>query len=486
MASIISAGLTSGTSLNLSGDTSGVLQLASNGSTTAVTIDTSQRVGIGTASPTHRLQVEGNSGAEVKVTRGTNDCVISLSNNIGGAVFIGPTVASPLVLQTSNTERMRIDSSGNVCIGTNTTPNQQAVIYRTSATTSNGALLLDGNGSYAGVQFSVSGTLQGSISSDLSALYITHEDVIAFNTGGSGNVGGTERMRITSSGAVGIGTSSPAFPLDVRAATSVISAVSTTGTNSAYMFVSNTGGDFYLGRDNSTGGIFGTGTGYSAVLYSAGAYPMAFFTNATERMRITSIGFLKASNTGTYFSATGEYHELRSNQNNNVAIFENTQSTGNVYGPYIAFTGQNPNNTTSYFLQCAASGEKATIRSNGGIANFSANDVNLSDRREKTNFAPAKSYLDTICSIPVQTFNYIDQNMEEDGGLTLGVVAQDVQAVAPELVMESNWAGKDQPEKMRLSIYQTDLQYALMKSIQELNAKVEAQAAEIAALKGVN
>jgi hypothetical protein len=43
MASIISAGTTSGTSLNLSGDTSGVLQLASNGSTTAVTIDTNQR-----------------------------------------------------------------------------------------------------------------------------------------------------------------------------------------------------------------------------------------------------------------------------------------------------------------------------------------------------------------------------------------------------------------------------------------------------------
>ena len=43
MASIISAGTTSGTSLNLSGDTSGVLELASNGSTTAVTIDTSQK-----------------------------------------------------------------------------------------------------------------------------------------------------------------------------------------------------------------------------------------------------------------------------------------------------------------------------------------------------------------------------------------------------------------------------------------------------------
>jgi 2-polyprenyl-6-methoxyphenol hydroxylase-like FAD-dependent oxidoreductase len=60
--------------------------------------------------------------------------------------------------------------------------------------------------------------------------------------------------------------------------------------------------------------------------------------------------------------------------------------------------------------------------------------------------------------------------MEEDGGLTLGVIAQDVQAVAPELVMESNWASKDEPEKLRLSIYQTDLQYALMKCIQEQQA----------------
>ena len=43
MASIISAGTTSGTALNMAGDTSGVLQLATNGSTTALTIDASQR-----------------------------------------------------------------------------------------------------------------------------------------------------------------------------------------------------------------------------------------------------------------------------------------------------------------------------------------------------------------------------------------------------------------------------------------------------------
>jgi len=59
MASIISAGTSSGTSLNLTGDTSGVLQLASNNGTTAVTINTSQNVGIGTSSPGTPLHVYG-------------------------------------------------------------------------------------------------------------------------------------------------------------------------------------------------------------------------------------------------------------------------------------------------------------------------------------------------------------------------------------------------------------------------------------------
>ena len=148
------------------------------------------------------------------------------------------------------------------------------------------------------------------------------------------------------------------------------------------------------------------------------------------------------------------------------------------YGCYAEYS-TSPNDIGSQFFQGVDStASRFEARANGGIANYSANNVNLSDRREKTNFAPAKSYLDVICAIPVQTFNYIDQNMEDDGGLTLGVVAQDVQAVAPELVMESDWGTEENP-KMRLSIYQTDLQYALMKCIQELKAEVDSLKAQI-------
>ena len=165
-----------------------------------------------------------------------------------------------------------------------------------------------------------------------------------------------------------------------------------------------------------------------------------------------------------------------------VVYMQNTNAT-TAYGMQIYYSGRNPNNTAEEFIYCGDASLRFSVRSNGGIANYSGNNVNLSDRIEKTNFAPATSYLDKICAIPVQTFNYIDQNLEEDNGLTLGVVAQDVQAVAPELVMESNWAGKDEEPKMRLSIYQTDLQYALMKCIQEQQALITALTTRITALE---
>jgi len=113
------------------------------------------------------------------------------------------------------------------------------------------------------------------------------------------SISGTEGFRLTSttlytaSGInVGIGTSSPTYKLDVQSATSVIQNKSTTGTNASYYIANNTGGDFYIGRDNSTGATFGTNTGYTSVLWSAGLYPMTFHTNGIERLRISDTGNL--------------------------------------------------------------------------------------------------------------------------------------------------------------------------------------------------
>ena len=114
----------------------------------------------------------------------------------------------------------------------------------------------------------------------------------------------------------------------------------------------------------------------------------------------------------------------------------------------------------------------AYIRVDGGLANYSANNTNLSDARAKTDIKDAGSYLAKICAIPVRTFKYKNvENAEEN----LGVIAQEVEAIAPELVDASGW-GKEVPEDgiPLKAIYQTDLQYALMKAIQELKAEFDA------------
>ena len=189
---------------------------------------------------------------------------------------------------------------------------------------------------------------------------------------------------------------------------------------------------------------------------------------------------------GTTSTGTSSFmHAIQYSQTSRYVInFANTTSANNPSGVIIDYPNSGSTTSSDNLLYCGiSSGARATIRNNGGLANFQANNVNISDRREKDNFAPAKSYLNVICAIPVQTFNYIDQDLEDDPGLTLGVVAQDVQEVAPELVMESNWGTSDNP-KMRLSIYQTDLQYALMKCIQEQQAIIESLTARVSALEG--
>jgi hypothetical protein len=199
-----------------------------------------------------------------------------------------------------------------------------------------------------------------------------------------------------------------------------------------------------------------------------------------ERMRIDSSGNVGIGGT----SPGNRLYILKSDNTNYLTDFANSFSSGNGYINRMNFSGSAPNSTASIFSAMVdTGGSRCIIYANGGIYNYQANNVNLSDRKEKINFAPACEYLSKICAIPVQTFNYIDQNLEEDDGLTLGVIAQDVQAVAPELVSESDWSPEKDGSKMRLSIYQTDLQYALMKCIQELKAIIDTQATRIAALE---
>ena len=101
----------------------------------------------------------------------------------------------------------------------------------------------------------------------------------------------TERMRIDSSGNVGIGTASPGVILDVSSASAQIRATSSTGTNICFGTYNNTGGTLRVGLEGSAGGALLTGAAaYSGVIGTTGAYPLSFGTNTTERMIIDSSG----------------------------------------------------------------------------------------------------------------------------------------------------------------------------------------------------
>jgi hypothetical protein len=283
----------------------------------------------------------------------------------------------------------------------------------------------------------------------------------------------TQAMTLDASGNLGIGLTPPA---------NSAKALYISGYVGGYAAISAgaSGGDYgrigfgFAITSTSNTYTYANGDFASQIGFASGG--LQFFT-APSGISGNTITFTQAmtlDNSGNLLVGTtsGTTNIIKNDRNNDQTLYVQNANNSVPFGIYINYPNAAPNSTSAWFVSCRDSGtNRMQVYSNGGIANFSGNDVNLSDRREKINFSPAKSYLDVICAIPVQTFNYIDQS-EDDPGLTLGVVAQDVQAVAPELVLESNWGTVDEP-KMRLSIYQTDFQYALMKCIQEQQGMIQ-------------
>jgi len=362
------------------------------------------------------------------------------------------------------------------------------------------AITINGTTGIAGVDGSASTpSYQGADTN--TGIFYPAADTIAFAEGGA------EVARFDSNGRLGIGTTSPAGRLSANLSGTAFSPSQTTGigggTSARAQFTGPEVGLMLTSDMDSSGTQTGSSTvamGMQVGIYAvsdirnqiwwSGGYPLTFTYSSTpggsptERARITSGGsFLVGATTTFSPGGVASAHGFSTGTSTNWALgVQNTQASS-PWGIGVIYPNATPNTNSYGFLFCQdSSATRAYIYSNGGLANYSGNNVNLSDRREKTNFAPAKNYLDVICAIPVQTFNYIDQNNEDDPGLTLGVVAQDVQEVAPELVSESNWGTQEEP-KMRLSIYQTDLQYALMKCIQELKAELDTTKARLAALE---
>jgi hypothetical protein len=243
--------VTNGTITNLSATTSTFLGTIT-GSTNVVNIgsgqiykDASGNVGIGTTSPGEALHINGSTNLKSAIrlqNQGTDVGFIAteaarLGSGSSNNLSISSFGTNSVVLATGTTERFRIDSSGNVGIGT-TSPDSVLSVYANNKTTPAISARYSSAGFKAGLSVynslgfpylsfnsnPVSGTdnatydINGAASKIDFATGATTANIV-FSNAASGTAGSTiswsERMRIDSSGNVGIGTASPSAQLEL-------------------------------------------------------------------------------------------------------------------------------------------------------------------------------------------------------------------------------------------------------------------------------
>jgi hypothetical protein len=425
--STISASTTSTTAYVVTADTTGTLVLQTGATpTTAVTIDTSQNVGIGTGSPAYPLDVAGNLRSNSWIGRANGsapsaDCAIyrATDNTLG--------------FSTASTERMRIDSSGNVGIG---------------VTSPQGVLAIK----------AVSGNTNFSIESAASSRYfisVNNTSNFLAIGGNGGTAPSSGAINIDSSGNVGIGTSSPNAKLEVLSSTAGAEVSRFEGNYSASGTVNLTnwrrsGGavaSVMRYNDANTNMEFGTTTSHA----------QAFITGGTERMRIDTSGNLLVNQTsqtgaekvGISFSRAGGW---------GLAI-KNTSATSPSNATYVSF----------YYT----STNTGSINSTGTTTTYDS----ASDYRLKENIAPMTGALAKVTQLKPCTYTW-----KINGSVGQGFLAHELQEIVSDCVRGNKddvyEDGSIKPQMIDTSF----LVATLTAAIQELKAINDTQAETINAL----
>jgi hypothetical protein len=579
----------------------------------AMRIDNAGRVGIGTSSPGYKLEVFGTSNAnEIRSSDGTT--ISQWYQDTGGISYFGTVSNHPLAFRTNSSERMRIDSSGNVGIGTGAPGAKLHVIgfeARIESPIANDGFLRFTNTS-GSMSIGMSGAPTNAL---LIADRINSQVAYTYNGGASGShvwaTNNIERLRIDGSGRVGIGTSNPGARLDILGANPSLHVGDNTGGTPDYR-----GYSLDFSRSQQTGGIELSASSPSVFLdlYAGGSAAnlggwsgqIRFFTGGTdsygtERLRIDSSGRLLvgtstgrgigsaviwqsqlegASGTGLFpgFSVTNNSNDTESayfilGKSRGTAVGSNTivqtgdvigrilfagadgtdletraasieaivdgtpgandmpgrlvfsttadgassptermriNSTGatvishanNTYQLYLNntvasgytdtifradFAGYAPNNTTArYFSFGDTVAIRAELRSDGGLANYQANNVNLSDINTKKNISPAADTWDCIKGWEIVNYRYKDQ--PDDADLNLGVIAQQVAESCPEVItifQEAKEATEEKPaQEERLGVKEQQMYWMAIKALQEAQLRIETLEAKVAALEG--
>jgi hypothetical protein len=410
---------------NLAGAYSERLRISSEGN-----------VGIGTSSPSEKLTVNGNINLPLgkyfysyleNYGMGTPD-------SAGLQIFTGSTDSIRFGGRDSGTftERMRIDSAGNVGIGTSS-PNTKLDVVG-STTNSSGivdTLRLRNTGVAAGdgakIQFTA-GTSTSGAGIGSGGVALNSAD-LRFYTGGN-----TERMRIDSSGNVGIGTSSPAKKLDVLGEAQI--SFNSVDTYLYYQSTSN-----YTGR-KTDGNMW---------MNVAGGQANVFGINGVEKVRIDASG-------NFFVGATA----LTADAN-----FFGT-SPGNSFSDFGHITGVASGVSYTRFLY--AGSVIGSITQSGTTAVLYNTS---SDYRLKEDVQPMVGASERVLAL-----NPVNFAWKADGTRVDGFIAHEAQAVVPAAV-----TGEKDGEEMQ-GIDQSKLVPLLTAALQEALTKIADMETRLSALEG--
>ena len=456
----------------------------------AMRLDTSGRLGVGTSAPQHLLDVNGT------VACGTAGGVaLSLAN--GAAIRNSAAAANTIYFDTSfgsathgsfefrssnaGTSRMVIDSSGRVGVGT-TGP--QYPLHTETAGTGTAA----GDNTAILVQSQASGRdcnirFGDSVNSSARIGYLSNNLYFYVNA--------NERARLTGSGQLLVGTSTARSSYYNGSASSELqlegdgefsvtrnandvfggSVILAKTRSSGNAVVSNgdvIGNVSFQGNDGSNfkeaaqikaevDGTPGTGDMPGRLVFSTTADGQA---SPTPRMTINNTGSLTINGAT---SVVGGTHTIRDSGS--------SPDTARLYN------NVDSNNTTNRFLICDAGASilRAEIRSNGGLANYSANNANLSDRNAKKDISPAAATWDCIKEWEIVNYRYKDQHNDAD--LNLGVIAQQVAESCPEVItifQEAKEAIDNAPaQEERLGVKEQQMYWMAIKALQEAQVRIE-------------
>ena len=435
----------------------------SGASTDRLVIDNSGNVGIGATSPDAPLHVKvtesstGETDPLVRFERFTSgdnaylDITVDNANNLIGFQSTGSSDGG-FTFGGASTERLRIDSSGNVGIGA-TTVNRKLEIagnnnggakanYLRITDTDTSATLANQQG---GIEFYTSDSGNEGVTASMEVVYAGSGGggEITFNTAASGGAGVTEAMRVDSSGNVGIGEDSPSYKLHIKeVSTNPILALQSSTTGTAFIFMGDTA-DVDAAR----------------IAYDNTNNLMYFSVNGNqEAMRIDNNGDVLVGNTlgalGLLSTTTTEGFGIDASE-----TFVAISRSSNASALYLNKPGESTS-TAGDFIQCRQNG------TNIGEIEYDGADlaiVQVSDQRLKNNIVDSASAGSIIDAMQVRSFDWND-GVHVD----YGFVAQELnQAYEP-----ATKVGGDDVDEEPWGIKTQKLIPLLVKEIQDLRARV--------------